>query len=413
MNTVSRKMLHAAWLCVPATLLAQAPTAERPATRPVVSERAVPIEAIFPTAPDGYAGRGFLRKPPGEGPFPAVLLIPGGGSPPERLRLNTIGAFASRFLASGYVVAVISHRLYGRGDADWAAALSDALSAVHFLKARPFVDTDSLAVLGCSTGGDVALEVAGEAEVAAAVAEEPATVFLSRIPVLFGLDTQDDMSPVWANPGEYYSAEARAMLRAKLRRIDGPLLIVQGDRSVDDDVFLPFQHEILLPELQAMEVEAELLRYPGQHCFAMRSVTLAGADAFEGIEAFIRSQVRTQPKQIEAGLVNHVPASLNFGRVSAELPQQTLEGYAGTYVRVPGPSFGIPEGVNRVTIKVQGGQLRLEAEGFPAVAATLSAESETVFFDETGELNVVFVRDAEGKVAHFRILQTTFERTEQ
>ena len=52
--------------------------AGEPVTRPVVSEDVSPLESIAPVARDGYRGEGFLRKPPGDGPFPAILLIHGG-----------------------------------------------------------------------------------------------------------------------------------------------------------------------------------------------------------------------------------------------------------------------------------------------------------------------------------------------
>src|SRR5262245_54923732 len=72
--------------------------------RPAVSEKASPLEPIAPMARDGYRGRAFLRKPPGEGPFPAVVLIHGGlrTVSSERLREYVLtSALPSRFLAAG------------------------------------------------------------------------------------------------------------------------------------------------------------------------------------------------------------------------------------------------------------------------------------------------------------------------
>src|SRR2546428_337512 len=56
--------------------------------RPIISEDAAPLEPITPTAQDGSRGEGFLRKPPGAGPFPAVVLIHPGITrwPTDRLR---------------------------------------------------------------------------------------------------------------------------------------------------------------------------------------------------------------------------------------------------------------------------------------------------------------------------------------
>ena len=40
-------------------------------TRPVVSEKACPLETITPVSADGHRGLAVLRKPRGTGPFPA------------------------------------------------------------------------------------------------------------------------------------------------------------------------------------------------------------------------------------------------------------------------------------------------------------------------------------------------------
>src|SRR5262245_14521825 len=68
----------------------------QPETRPVISEEVAPLEAIAPTARDGHKGIGFQRKPPGKGPFPAVVLIHGGsrGIPAERVKSIALGAWA-------------------------------------------------------------------------------------------------------------------------------------------------------------------------------------------------------------------------------------------------------------------------------------------------------------------------------
>ena len=47
-------------------------------TRPAVSEDVSPLESVAPVAHDGHRGQAVLRKPPGDGPFPAIVLIHGG-----------------------------------------------------------------------------------------------------------------------------------------------------------------------------------------------------------------------------------------------------------------------------------------------------------------------------------------------
>ena len=46
--------------------------------QPVLSEADCPLEVISPTALDGHRGLGVLRKPPGRGPFPAIIYLHGG-----------------------------------------------------------------------------------------------------------------------------------------------------------------------------------------------------------------------------------------------------------------------------------------------------------------------------------------------
>jgi hypothetical protein len=75
-------------------------------TRPVVSERDCPLETIYPVAADGHHGLAVLRKPPGPGPFPAVVWFHGGLTtfPLARLqgRVRDL-ATGPRFPAAGYV----------------------------------------------------------------------------------------------------------------------------------------------------------------------------------------------------------------------------------------------------------------------------------------------------------------------
>ena len=81
-------------------------------TMPVISEKASPLETIAPVASDGHRGQGFLRKPPGDGPFPAVVIIHGGLAtrPLNDVRQIALSAQPSRYLAAGYVISVITYR---------------------------------------------------------------------------------------------------------------------------------------------------------------------------------------------------------------------------------------------------------------------------------------------------------------
>jgi dipeptidyl aminopeptidase/acylaminoacyl peptidase len=259
-------------------------------TRPVVAEKASPLEPIAPVAHDGYRGQAFLRKPPGEGPFPAVVLIHGGLTtvPSERLREYVVtNALPSRFLAAGYVVATITYRSRDV-DPQSRVSMDDSVAAVEYLQHLPYVNAASVGIFGCSGGGDLALAVAAEKPVAAIVAEEPASilftgVFNSASPRAGERYTPGDSSPIFEDPKRYYTEERQRLTREKIARIQSPILIVQG----------------------------EVIAYAGEpHCFAMRSPPASAASAlkaFRDSDEFFRRFFATQPKPIDPALVTDMP----------------------------------------------------------------------------------------------------------
>src|SRR4026208_2203981 len=79
-------------------------------TKPEVSEKACPVEVIEAPTRDKQKALAAVRKPPGKGPFPAVVLLHAGMGRKE-LERGAEGAKAdalnnqqsTRFLAAGYV----------------------------------------------------------------------------------------------------------------------------------------------------------------------------------------------------------------------------------------------------------------------------------------------------------------------
>src|SRR6476661_926259 len=130
---------------------AQSPTG--PVTMPVISEKISPLDTIEPVASDGHRGQGFLRKPPGNGPFPAVLIIHGGLAtrPLSEVRQLALSAQPSRYLAAGYVVAVITYRSRDE-DPQSPVSRTDSLAAVDYLRKLAYVDPQSIVASGCSGG---------------------------------------------------------------------------------------------------------------------------------------------------------------------------------------------------------------------------------------------------------------------
>ncbi|HEY6971921.1 MAG TPA: prolyl oligopeptidase family serine peptidase [Candidatus Angelobacter sp.] len=122
---------------------------------------------------------GFLWKPNGPGPFPAVLWNHGSeklpGSQPE----------LANFYTSHFFIFFVPHRRgQGRSPGDYIqdlvmqappsqraqkmvelqeAEVEDVVAALNYLKSQPFVDPQRIAISGCSYGGIQTL-LAGERE---------------------------------------------------------------------------------------------------------------------------------------------------------------------------------------------------------------------------------------------------------
>jgi len=289
---------------------------DREVTRPEISEQVSPIDVIAPIARDGYRGQGLSRKPPGAGPFPAVLLIHGGMVTRSLAMLRDMEhnfATPSRFLAAGYVTVVLTYR--GRDlDPQSKDAIEDCLAAVDHLRRLAYVDPKSIVVYGCSNGGDLALEVASATEVCAIVSEEPASIMLTGV---FNSSTPKkgeryepaDSFPILADPKRYYGPENQRTTRAKITRIRCAILIVQGDQHPVNK----FNAEVLIPELLTAGKKLEVRTYPGEpHCFCFSGSgpqtprPAVALTAFRTIETFCRSYVATKPVPIHPSLIREV-----------------------------------------------------------------------------------------------------------
>lgn len=122
-----------------------------------------PDEVKFPSGK--LLLQGFIYKPEGKGPFPAVLYNHGSerkpGWKPE------IGEF---FASNGYVLFVPHRRSHGRSPGDSFVdslyeqgarstvavneiLFEDQVAALSYLKGLPYVDSSRIAVAGCSYGG--------------------------------------------------------------------------------------------------------------------------------------------------------------------------------------------------------------------------------------------------------------------
>lgn len=115
----------------------------------------VKFQGISPTAEkEEITLRGRLYKPKGEGPFPAVVFLHGCKGTDERQWI-----WANRLKDWGYAVLVVDSfgprnivDTCNRSHGPFTQAV-DAHSARAFLAAKPFVDSNKIAVMGWSQGG--------------------------------------------------------------------------------------------------------------------------------------------------------------------------------------------------------------------------------------------------------------------
>lgn len=126
---------------------------------------AAPPAAPPPPAPEEvrFAGEvplgGLLFLPPGEGPFPAAVVIRGSG-PGDRGN-SWATAVAETVREAGLAVLLADKRGSGAAGGDWRSAgfdelAADALAAVGYLAGRPDVDARRIGLVGLSQGGWIA-----------------------------------------------------------------------------------------------------------------------------------------------------------------------------------------------------------------------------------------------------------------
>lgn len=168
-------ILFLALLTTPACLAADAKPEAKPA--PESGAKATPEEVgakLVVYSPGESPLRGFIYKPTGPGPFPAVLYNHGSEHIPGWF--PTLGKF---WTEHGFVLFVPHRRGHGKSPGDWIVDLQqqfrdkeknievarkhdielheraneDVITAVNWLKQQPYVKPDAIVVSGISYGG--------------------------------------------------------------------------------------------------------------------------------------------------------------------------------------------------------------------------------------------------------------------
>lgn len=283
--------------------------------KPSVSERACPTQEIHVKARDGNEAVAVVRKPPGEGPFPAVIFLHGGLSPfpVPTLKEYATSPTPARFLAAGYVIVIPTFRSR-REDPQTEAALWDVVAVTEYMKKHPQIDANSVVVYGCSGGGSLALELAGQIRIRAIAAEEPATVlftgmFTKGSPKKGAELAGSDSLFLTDNHQRFFTPELRKFTRSKIRRITCPILILHGDATGTVNRFFSvnrFNSEVFVPELKSAGKKVEVIGYQNEpHCFGLWGDRRPAAEKlFVDVFSFFRRYLRAQPVPIEPSLIS-------------------------------------------------------------------------------------------------------------
>ncbi|KAB2847849.1 MAG: dienelactone hydrolase family protein [Hyphomicrobiaceae bacterium] len=200
-------------------------------------QAAEPSSVKIPTADPALKLNGYLLKPDGAGPFPAVVALHGCGGlfrkEAQGGRLSSRHAdWADRLVAAGYVV--LFPDSFGSRNAPGQCSVadrvasprtraSDALAAARWLAGQSFVDPARLGLMGWSNGGSTVLWAvtrrleAADADFKVAVAFYPGcrtplerTKGNPRMPLTILMGAADDWTP--PEPCEAFAKERGARI---------------------------------------------------------------------------------------------------------------------------------------------------------------------------------------------------------
>ncbi|HTU68583.1 MAG TPA: alpha/beta family hydrolase [Steroidobacteraceae bacterium] len=233
----------------------------------VVSEADSPVQQTWIKAKDGLYIAAAVRKPKGNGPFPAIILFHGapGGRGMDQLvgwsRGDHGGPVWERFLQEGYVVVVADYRggdweLMNTPSPKLVTAIDDGVTVIEHVQSLPYVDRANVSVYGVSLGGNLAMFLASRVPTLhAVVAGAPAPIWF------LGYKLQPDGS----RPDFAKTPPDAAVTKANIEPIKMPVLIIVGteDRLMPLDIVL---HDELAK--QGKDVRLEIFEH-GYHDFVL------------------------------------------------------------------------------------------------------------------------------------------------
>jgi dienelactone hydrolase len=235
---------------------------------------------------------GYIYKPAGDGPFPAVLW--NHGSEPDPGGRAEFDSVAAIFVPAGFVVFAPMRRGHSDSEGEYirdsiehesaasgpsagmrlgaqlleTSQVDDQLAGLAFLEQQAFVDTTRIVVAGCSFGGIQTLfGAARHVGYRAAVAISPAALSWDKSPDL------------------------RTRLESAVKRIDIPVFLIQPAKDASLE-----PAKVLGPILMKRNGANRVKIYPATgpeaqqlHCFGgARGMRIWGAEAVGFVEAALK-----------------------------------------------------------------------------------------------------------------------------
>jgi dienelactone hydrolase len=204
----------------------------------VVSETESPVMQTWIKAKDGLYIAAAVRKPKGNGPFPAIVIFHGapGGRGMDQLvgwsRGDHGGPVWERFLREGFVVAVADYRggpwnvMNTPSSTGLVTAIDDGITVIDYVQNLPYVDRGSVSVYGVSLGGNLAMFMASRVPTLhAVVAGAPAPIWFLGYQIPAG-GSRPDFATTAPDP---------AISKENIAPIKMPVLILVGT----EDSLLP------------------------------------------------------------------------------------------------------------------------------------------------------------------------------
>ncbi|MFC1716855.1 alpha/beta fold hydrolase [Candidatus Poribacteria bacterium] len=209
----------------------------------------------------------YIRKPKGEGPFPVVVMIHGGGDSKQGtygMGRMTVSPTAS-FIAEGWAVYSIDFRPNSPFDPiEW----EDTIRAVETVRKMPFIDEKRVAMLGGSHGGLVTVRVISRLDLSCAIPCAPAAIDLVEVAKArrSGFEINPKLSQLIKRMEQDYGAPIARIIEdpeafnhqsafTEVERVRCPVLLVSGR---NDSSSPPSVMEVYARKLREAGKEVEL-----------------------------------------------------------------------------------------------------------------------------------------------------------